>query len=132
MWGPRAEAVDASQRHTSPGDASQWKEAHSVRSDEASTSRRPRKGVPAAAPPRGRGGEASSYERHTSDMARTVVEFLTPLLPTEDEYRIKESTRRQLEGLVTRAAPGAQLLAFGSMANGFALRNSGACARCAD
>ncbi|KDN37926.1 hypothetical protein K437DRAFT_31654 [Tilletiaria anomala UBC 951] len=40
------------------------------------------------------------------------------------EYRVKEATRRQLERLAGRVSPGAKLLAFGSMANGFALRNS--------
>ncbi|MCP6026019.1 nucleotidyltransferase domain-containing protein, partial [Klebsiella pneumoniae] len=53
-----------------------------------------------------------------------IVAFLSPILPTEEEYRIKEATRRQLERLANRVSPGSKLLAFGSMANGFALRNS--------
>lgn len=64
------------------------------------------------------------WERHASEIANCVVAFLSPILPTEEEYRIKEATRRQLERLANRVSPGAKLLAFGSMANGFALRNS--------
>ena len=66
-----------------------------------------------------------SYERHFLDLTSTIITFLGPLLPTEEEYRVKEATRRQLERLAGRVSPGAKLLAFGSMANGFALRNSG-------
>lgn len=73
----------------------------------------------------GPGGGPQTYERHTADVTRAMIEFLTPMLPTEEEYRIKEATRRQLERLAERVSPGARLLAFGSMANGFALRNSG-------
>ncbi|WFD36924.1 RNA uridylyltransferase [Malassezia cuniculi] len=63
-------------------------------------------------------------ERHTADLSQAMVAYLTPLLPTEEEYRIKEATRRQLERLTSQVSGGARLLAFGSMANGFALRNS--------
>lgn len=66
-----------------------------------------------------------TYERHTADLARAMIEILEPMLPTDREYEIKEATRRQLEQLAARVCPGARLLAFGSMANGFALRNSG-------
>ncbi|WFD18197.1 RNA uridylyltransferase [Malassezia caprae] len=65
-----------------------------------------------------------SYERHTADMTRALVDFLAPFLPTDDEYRQKEATRRQLRELARQIHPAAQLLAFGSMANGFALRYS--------
>ena len=65
-----------------------------------------------------------AYERHTAELTNCIVAFLSPILPTEEEYRIKEATRRQLERLANRISPGAKLLAFGSMANGFALRNS--------
>ncbi|TKY88569.1 hypothetical protein EX895_002558 [Sporisorium graminicola] len=64
------------------------------------------------------------WERHTAELTNCIVAFLSPILPTEEEYRIKEATRRQLERLANRVSPGAKLLAFGSMANGFALRNS--------
>lgn len=66
-----------------------------------------------------------NYERHTSELTSCIIAFLGPILPTEEEYRIKEATRRQLERLAGKVSPGAKLLAFGSMANGFALRNSG-------
>lgn len=65
------------------------------------------------------------YEKHTVELTNCIIAFLSPILPTEEEYRIKEATRRQLERLAGRVSPGAKLLAFGSMANGFALRNSG-------
>lgn len=65
-----------------------------------------------------------SYERHTSDISRAILEFLAPILPTEEEYIIKEGIRRQLLEIARKVHPEAQMLAFGSMANGFALRNS--------
>ena len=37
-----------------------------------------------------------SYERHTSELSRAIIEYLAPMLPTEDEYRIKEGIRREL------------------------------------
>ncbi|CAO1615741.1 unnamed protein product [Parajaminaea phylloscopi] len=64
------------------------------------------------------------YERYTAELTNCIIAFLSPILPTEEEYRMKEATRRQLERLAGRVRPGAKLLAFGSMANGFALRNS--------
>ncbi|WFC94267.1 RNA uridylyltransferase [Malassezia brasiliensis] len=81
------------------------------------------------AQPRGRsrgpaGSGMQTYERHTADLARAMIEILEPMLPTDREYKIKEATRRQLEQLAAHVCPGARLLAFGSMANGFALRNS--------
>ncbi|WFD29509.1 RNA uridylyltransferase [Malassezia sp. CBS 17886] len=79
---------------------------------------RARTGTPAS------GAMPPSYERHTADLTHAVTDFLAPMLPTEEEYRVKEGTRRRLERLAVRISPGAQLLAFGSMANGFALRNS--------
>ncbi|GAA97964.1 uncharacterized protein L969DRAFT_92111 [Mixia osmundae IAM 14324] len=50
--------------------------------------------------------------------------FLPSVLPTADEYQMKEQTRIYLQTLANRVSPGAKLLPFGSMANGFALRNS--------
>lgn len=68
-----------------------------------------------------------TMERFTADLTNYIIAFLSPILPTEEEYRIKEATRRQLERLAGKVSPGAKLLAFGSMANGFALKNSGMC-----
>ncbi|PWN21173.1 hypothetical protein BCV69DRAFT_282664 [Microstroma glucosiphilum] len=70
------------------------------------------------------GQSSMSYERYTAELTNCIIAFLSPILPTEEEYRIKEATRRQLERLAAKVSPGAKLLAFGSMANGFALRNS--------
>jgi len=81
---------------------------------------RARAGGADAPPPSG----PISYERHAADMARALVDFLAPFLPTNDEYCQKEATRRQLRELARQIHPDAQLLAFGSMANGFALRYS--------
>lgn len=72
----------------------------------------------------GHHSSAISYERYTAELTNCIIAFLSPILPTEEEYRIKEATRRQLERLTSRVSPGAKLLAFGSMANGFALRHS--------
>ena len=65
-----------------------------------------------------------SYERHTSELSRAIIEYLAPMLPTEDECRIKEGIRRELMRIASKLHPKATLLAFGSMANGFALKNS--------
>ncbi|CAO1632277.1 unnamed protein product [Sympodiomycopsis kandeliae] len=64
------------------------------------------------------------HERFVAELTNCIIAFLSPILPTEEEYRIKEATRRQLERLAGKVIPGARLLAFGSMANGFALKNS--------
>ncbi|WFC97877.1 RNA uridylyltransferase [Malassezia yamatoensis] len=70
------------------------------------------------------GNHVQTYERHTAEISRGMLRLLQTELPSEEEYRTKEATRRQLEQLAARISPGARLLAFGSMANGFALKNS--------
>ncbi|SPO24231.1 related to caffeine-induced death protein 1 Cid1 [Ustilago trichophora] len=80
--------------------------------------------VAATSPSHSQTHSGPHWERHTTELTNCIVAFLSPILPTEEEYRIKEATRRQLERLANRVSPGAKLLAFGSMANGFALRNS--------
>lgn len=67
---------------------------------------------------------AMPYDRYVAELTNCIIAFLSPQLPTEEEYRIKEATRRQLEKIAATVIPGARLLAFGSMANGFALKNS--------
>lgn len=64
-------------------------------------------------------------ERHSSEIGRAMLGFLAPHVPTDDEYRTKEALRQELERLVARIRPHAQLVAFGSMATGFALHHSG-------
>ncbi|KAK4048449.1 hypothetical protein OIV83_004795 [Microbotryomycetes sp. JL201] len=62
---------------------------------------------------------------HTSDLAHYLTATFAPQVqPLADEYTAKESARVFLEQLAQQVAPGARLLPFGSMANGFALRNS--------
>ena len=51
--------------------------------------------------------------------------FIPSILPTPDEYHVKENARKFLEDLAQRINPGAKLLPFGSQANGMALKNSG-------
>lgn len=63
-------------------------------------------------------------EQFQADLTQAIVSFLNPLTPSEEEYRVKEALRRNLERISKRIDPTASLLAFGSMANGFALRNS--------
>ncbi|TIC69812.1 hypothetical protein E3Q02_00725 [Wallemia mellicola] len=66
----------------------------------------------------------SMREALSQDLTGCLFSFILPLLPTAEEYAIKEQTRLLLEKLIDRVSPGARLIAFGSMANGFALRNS--------
>ncbi|GAA6037661.1 hypothetical protein JCM8097_002272 [Rhodosporidiobolus ruineniae] len=50
--------------------------------------------------------------------------FVPSVVPQPDEYQAKEQARVYLEKLAEQVSPGARLLPFGSMANGFALKNS--------
>ncbi|GAA5938480.1 hypothetical protein JCM1841_006107 [Sporobolomyces salmonicolor] len=50
--------------------------------------------------------------------------FVPSVVPQPDEYQAKEQARQFLEKLADQVSPGAKLLPFGSMANGFALKNS--------
>ncbi|GAA6007389.1 hypothetical protein JCM11491_004145 [Sporobolomyces phaffii] len=50
--------------------------------------------------------------------------FVPSVVPQPDEYAAKEHARQYLEKLADQVSPGAKLLPFGSMANGFALKNS--------
>lgn len=42
--------------------------------------------------------------------------FLPTMEPDVDEYRVKETARRQLEALADRVSPGARLIPFGCVA----------------
>ncbi|BGP19910.1 hypothetical protein JCM10213_008615 [Rhodosporidiobolus nylandii] len=53
-----------------------------------------------------------------------VASFVPSVVPQPDEYAAKEQARVFLEKLAEQVSPGARLLPFGSMANGFALKNS--------
>ncbi|GAA5966982.1 hypothetical protein JCM3765_004421 [Sporobolomyces pararoseus] len=50
--------------------------------------------------------------------------FVPSVVPLPEEYQAKEQARQYLEKLVQTISPGSKLLPFGSMANGFALKNS--------
>jgi terminal uridylyltransferase len=59
------------------------------------------------------------------DLNSQLYDFVLRLLPTQDELAIKEDVRRLLEKLIRTIEADSRLLAFGSTANGFSLRNSG-------
>lgn len=61
-----------------------------------------------------------------SELNVQLYEFVVRLLPTQDEMAIKEDVRKLLEKLIRTIEPDSTLLGFGSTANGFSLRNSGA------
>ncbi|TIA74594.1 hypothetical protein E3P91_00882 [Wallemia ichthyophaga] len=69
-------------------------------------------------------GSSAMRSALSQDLTGCLFSFILPLLPTAEEYAIKEQTRLLLERIIVRVSPGARLTAFGSMANGFALRNS--------
>ncbi|GAA5878104.1 hypothetical protein JCM16303_002847 [Sporobolomyces ruberrimus] len=50
--------------------------------------------------------------------------FVPSVVPQPEEYAAKDQARQYLEKLVDQISPGAKLMPFGSMANGFALKNS--------
>lgn len=66
---------------------------------------------------------SEAFARELSDVLQHT--FIPSILPTAEEYQIKESARKFLETLAERVSPGAKLLPFGSQANGMALKNSG-------
>src|ERR1700733_12879086 len=59
-------------------------------------------------------------------LSQCLFDFVIQLLPTAEEMAIKEDVRRLLEKLIKTIEPESRLLSFGSTANGFSLRNSGA------
>jgi terminal uridylyltransferase len=66
---------------------------------------------------------SETFTRQLSNVLQHA--FLPSVLPTAEEYQIKENARKFLQDLADRISPGAKLLPFGSQANGMALRNSG-------
>lgn len=60
------------------------------------------------------------------ELSQCLFDFVIQLLPTNEEMAIKEDVRRLLEKLIKTIEPDSRLLSFGSTANGFSLRNSGA------
>jgi hypothetical protein len=66
-----------------------------------------------------------SRNRFHTELSQCLYDFVIQLLPTAEELRIKEDVRKLLERLIRTIEPSSRLLSFGSMANGFALRNSG-------
>jgi hypothetical protein len=67
-----------------------------------------------------------SRNRFNAELSQCLLDFVVQLLPTTEELRIKEDVRKLLERLIRTIDPNSRLLTFGSSANGFALRNSGA------
>lgn len=66
-----------------------------------------------------------SKHRFYAELSHCLYEFVIQLLPTPEELAVKEDVRKLLERLIRTIEPESRLLSFGSMANGFALKNSG-------
>ncbi|GAA6005322.1 uncharacterized protein JCM10292_005381 [Rhodotorula paludigena] len=77
---------------------------------------------PHPAPPLWRDGV--SYHHAPALSHYLESSFVPSVVPQPDEYHAKEHARQYLEQLADQVSPGAKLLPFGSMANGFALKNS--------
>ena len=67
-----------------------------------------------------------SRQRFIQDFSQCLFEFVVQLLPTTEEMAVKEDVRKLLERLIRTIEPDSRLLSFGSSANGFSLKNSGA------
>lgn len=67
-----------------------------------------------------------SRQRFIQDFSQCLFEFVIQLLPTAEEMAVKEDVRKLLERLIRTIEPDSRLLSFGSSANGFSLKNSGA------
>ncbi|GAA6058152.1 hypothetical protein JCM3770_001951 [Rhodotorula araucariae] len=80
----------------------------------------------ASSPPRSPPRDApSAAYLHAPDLTHYLVaSFVPSVVPQPEEYLAKEHARQYLEKLAHQVSPGAKLLPFGSMANGFALKNS--------
>lgn len=61
-----------------------------------------------------------------NELSQCLFDFVIQLLPTAEEMAVKEDVRKLLEKLIKTIEPDSRLLSFGSTANGFSLRNSGA------
>jgi len=68
----------------------------------------------------------ASRHRFLADLSQCLFDFVIQLLPTPEELSVKEDVRKLLERLIRTIEPDSRLLSFGSTANGFSLRNSGA------
>ncbi|BGP35189.1 hypothetical protein JCM10296v2_007021 [Rhodotorula toruloides] len=72
-----------------------------------------------------RDGAATGVYAHAPELTHYLQSTFVPsVVPQQDEYDAKEQARQYLEKLADQVSPGAKLLPFGSMANGFALKNS--------
>jgi len=63
--------------------------------------------------------------RFAARLSQALFDFVVQLLPPDAELAIKDDVRLLLQRLLRTLQPNAVLLAFGSTANGFSLRNSG-------
>lgn len=68
----------------------------------------------------------TSKQHFIQDLSQCLFDFVIQLLPTQEEMAVKEDVRKLLERLIRTIEPDSRLLSFGSTANGFSLRNSGA------
>lgn len=65
-------------------------------------------------------------QKFVAELSQCLLDFVIQLLPTVEELAVKEDVRKLLERLIRSIEPQSRLLSFGSTANGFSLRNSGA------
>lgn len=72
-----------------------------------------------------RSSSSANRSRATDSLSQCLSDFVNQLAPTREEVAIKEDVRKLLERLIRTVQPQSRLLAFGSTANGFSLRNSG-------
>ena len=70
--------------------------------------------------------QGNPKQRFATDLSQCLFDFVIQLLPTQEEMAVKEDVRKLLERLIRTIEPDSRLLSFGSTANGFSLRNSGA------
>jgi len=68
----------------------------------------------------------ASKQKFVTELSQCLFDFVIQLLPTQEEMAVKEDVRKLLERLIRTIEPDSRLLSFGSTANGFSLRNSGA------
>ncbi|KAJ7430186.1 hypothetical protein FB451DRAFT_1325416 [Mycena latifolia] len=66
----------------------------------------------------------AEHHRFLLDLSQCLLDFVIELLPTQEEMAVNENVRKLLERLIRTIEPDSRLLAFGSTANGFSLRNS--------
>ncbi|GAA5990496.1 hypothetical protein JCM10908_007400 [Rhodotorula pacifica] len=117
-----ASAAGAAQSHEQPYQAHLHPQAAAAAASTTSHHQQHLAHPPLPPPPLWKDGV--SYA-HAPDLTHYLESTFVPsVVPQPDEYHAKDQARQYLEKLADQVSPGAKLLPFGSMANGFALKNS--------